>query len=173
MLQHPTTEKPIQERLFAHTLDTVAFGLATPDDVEPLVALHAAFFAESKGPELGVIFSAEKTRTWLKAIVASGYCPHIVARAAGRPVGFISFTLEDTYTETVTAFLNTIFVEREHRYSAIPRVLVALAVDMARAENATAFVATASSGMPEIASLKNLFLKAGFAPAGFAVMRGL
>lgn len=157
----------------AKALDEFDFGLAAAADVELLVELHAAFFSESKGPGLGISFSEEKTRKWLQSNVESGYCPHIVARAIGRPVGFISFTFEDIYTVEPVAFLNTLFVTPAYRRSGIARVLLALAVDMARAEGAPAFVATASSGMKEIATMQNLFLKAGFEPSGFAVMRGL
>jgi GNAT superfamily N-acetyltransferase len=69
--------------------------------------------------------------------------------------------------------LGTLYVVPGHRRSAVGRVLVAVATEMAEGDGACAFHAPLASGMEEMKSLINLFAKAGFVPIGTILGRSL
>ena len=157
----------------ASLLDTV-LEPARLDDVDELVLLFETFFAESGYGDRGIVYAPENARAWLQRVIEYGITPHIVARLNGKIIGAISYDLDKSFCIEPVAVLHLIYVLPEHRRTAIGRLLVGLAVDLAkRVDGACAFHAPVASGMTEMASLENLFLKAGFAPVGFIMGRAL
>lgn len=149
------------------------FDLATTADAAELATLFGAFFCESDYGPRGVVYSTRKAADWLERVIAAGSFPHIVARLDGQIVGVISWSLDDSFSERPIAVLHTIYVMPQHRRSIIGRMLVALALDIARHEGACAFSAPIASGMREARSLINLFGKAGFEGSGAILTRAL
>lgn len=142
------------------TLELIDFRPAGVDEIDGLVDLHAAFFADSDLPELGLVFSRKKAREWLERVLFS-HTPHVVAieKQGGRLVGSLSYSLDETFVEKPYAYLDKFYVDRAWRLSGIGRLLLEMAMEEAKAEGAIAFRAGISSG---IGYGKNLFLKHGF-----------
>jgi L-amino acid N-acyltransferase YncA len=168
-----TNTVPLRHRLVNKTLDEIDFGLAEVGDAEELCGLFGLFFAEAGYKHRGIKFSPDRAEAWLKRVIESGACPHIVARSAGDIIGTISYTLDDTFCEKPVAVLHTLYVVAGHRHSAIGSVLVSLALEMSTGDGACAFHAPLASGMAETASLINLFRKAGFVSIGTILGRSL
>jgi L-amino acid N-acyltransferase YncA len=162
-----------RERLIKAALDGFDFRLATPEDVPELGALFEVFFEEAGYKDRGIVYSRPRSETWLEHVISLGRVPHIVALQDGKIVGVCSYDLDGTFCVEPVAVMHTIFVVKEHRHSALGRVLIGLATDMAKGDGACAFHAPIASGMVEQASLVNLFAKGGFGPIGVILGRSL
>jgi GNAT superfamily N-acetyltransferase len=160
--------------LIRGTLDSTEFRLATIDDAAELAQLFATSFSESNYRERGIVYSVPRARAWLEGVISTGSCPHLVAIVEDRIVGAISYALDDTFCEKPVAVLHMFYALKEHRRSAIGRVLAALVCESAAQDGAVAFHAPlASSGLPEMATIRNLFAHAGFEPIGVIMGRKL
>ncbi len=173
---------PLQRKLVAETLEGVDFALAEPTDVAELTSLFGRFFEEAGYKSRGIVFSPEKAKLWLARVIAYGACPHIIARAHdddseiigdGPIIGVTSYSLDDSFCFAPVAVLGTLYVVPGHRRSAVGRILVAVATEAAKGDGACAFHAPLASGMAEMKSLTNLFLKAGFDEIGTILGRSL
>jgi GNAT superfamily N-acetyltransferase len=169
------TTIPPQRRLVQRTLDDVDFGLAGKSDVDELVALFDDFFEEADYKSRGIVYAPSKAKAWLDRVIAYGACPHIIARSRddNTIIGVTSYSLDDSFCFAPVAVLGTLYVVPGHRRSAVGRVLVAVATEMAEGDGACAFHAPLASGMEEMKSLINLFAKAGFVPIGTILGRSL
>lgn len=166
---------PWQRRLVAETLEGVDFTLAEPTDVAELTSLFGRFFEEAGYKSRGIVFSPEKAKLWLARVIAYGAYPHIIARAHddGSIIGVTSYSLDESFCFAPVAVLGTLYVVPGHRRSAVGRILVAVATEAAKGDGACAFHAPLASGMAEMKSLTNLFLKAGFDEIGTILGRSL
>lgn len=142
------------------------FDLASVSDVVPLTYLFKEFFSESDYAEKGITYSPNKAASWLRRVIQTGVFPHIIARVDNKIVGVISWSMDDSFCEEPVAVMHTIYVKPDYRRSPIGRILVSLALDIAKNEGACAFSAPISSGMMETKTLQNLFAKIGFKQSG-------
>jgi GNAT superfamily N-acetyltransferase len=142
------------------TLDLVEFRLADLSDIGRVIELFQLFFDESDLPSLGLRTDHPKAREWLRRVLPLR-SPHIIAveKDDWRPVGVLSYALDDRGITEPYAYLDKFYVRKEWRMSGVARVLLQLAMDSAREDGAIAFRAGISSG---VGFGKNLFLKNGF-----------
>jgi L-amino acid N-acyltransferase YncA len=164
----------IRKRAVSETLVDVRIEPATLKDVDELNDLFESFFRESDYHGRNIVYSRQNAGEWLARVIEFGIVPHLLARLRDRIIGVVSYDIDGSFSEKPVAVLHTIYVVPEHRRSAIGRMLVGLAADTAKnVDNACAFHAPVASGMTDVTSLQNLFVKAGFLPIGFIMGRGL
>ncbi len=149
------------------------FGLATVSDAFELCCLFEEFFEQSDYGKKGIAYSRQNALGWLTRVIGNGSFPHVVARVDGKIVGVISWSMDTSFCADPIAILHTIYVTKAHRRSIMGRMLVALAMDIAKSEGATSFSAPLASGMKEMKSLMNLFNKAGFESSGVIMTRAI
>jgi ribosomal protein S18 acetylase RimI-like enzyme len=153
-------------------LDGITFRLANTDDVPALVALYTRFFAEAVYKDL-IEFDAETAENHLRLAIGGGFKPHILAVADSGIVGFICYTLDDSFSLKPVAVMSEFYVIPERRKSALGRALLALAVHLATGDGACAFHAPIASGLSETRTMRNMLAKGGFAEFGYIMRRGL
>ena len=172
---HSAKREAFTARIVRNVFADFTFRAATPDDAAELADLFETFFSEARYRDRGIVYSHERALAWLKGVIASGACPHVVAARLDTHeiVGATSFTMDSTFCVDPVAVLHTIYVLKAYRRTAIGRVLAALMVDLALAEGAVAFHAPLASGMGESGSLQNLFQHAGFEQIGVIMGRRL
>lgn len=147
--------------------------LAKKEDIPALVAFGRAFFAESQYGLFGVEFSERVAEAYLTEAVSETFVPHLVATIDGLPVGGVSFSYDNSFSERPIAVLQNIYVEKKFRRSAIGRILIMMAADLAKSEGACAFFAPVNSGTGNTHSLGNMLLKGGFDMTGYITTRRL
>lgn len=153
-------------------LKTVSFQLANVDHVPELLALYEQFFAEASYKDF-IEFDSDRAGDYLVRVIGSGACPHILAVIDEKIVGLVSYSLDHTFSKKPVAVMGELYVVPAHRRSALGRVLVAQACDLAKGDDACAFHAPVASGLKEARSLFNLFQKGGFQSFGYMMRRGL
>jgi GNAT superfamily N-acetyltransferase len=164
----------IHRKAVAKSLHNLDIVLAGSSDADELNELFQRFFAEAGYANRGIVYDPKKAQDWLCEVLAFGTCPHIIARIEGRIVGVLSYELDDTFSEKPIAVLHVFYVVPEHRKSALGRMLLQFAMDVATTvDDACAFHAPVASEVNDVASLCNLFHKAGFSAIGFIAGRAL
>src|SRR5580765_6092038 len=162
-----------RKRLFKQALDRLDYRVAVGDDAPEIARLFKTFFDEAHYQDRGIVYDLDRATAWIADVVRRGSCPHLVAVYAGRIVGAISYSLDDTFCVEPVAVLHMLYVLKDHRKSAIGRVLLALATELAKGDGACAFHAPIASEMDEQPSLVNLFGRGGFKPIGLILGRRL
>jgi L-amino acid N-acyltransferase YncA len=152
-----------RKRLFHQALDHVDYRVAITDDAPEIARLFQTFFGEAHYQDRGIIYDLDKATAWIKGVVDDESCLHIVAVHDDKIVGAVSYSLDGTFCVKPVAVMHMVYVLKAHRRSAIGRVLIALATDMAKGDGACAFHAPIASEMDEQRSLVNLFGHAGHA----------
>jgi len=168
-----SSNSPLRKRIVWAALKEIEFRLAVREDAPALARLFEQFFGEAGYKDRGVRYSRLKAAEWLDSVISRGRVPHLVAEKAKRLVGVASYDLDGTFCVEPVAVLHAIYVIPEERMSAIGRVLVALACDLAKQDGACAFHAPLASGMAEQRSLANLFRHEGFEEIGVTMGRRL
>jgi GNAT superfamily N-acetyltransferase len=150
------------------TMEAITVRVARLDDLDQLIGLYELFFEESDLPTLGLNYDPSRMRIWLVRSIRNG-SPHIVAveRATEKLVGVLCYAVDFGFTEQPYAYLDKFYVRREWRRSAVGRVLLACALELAKNDGAVAFRAGLSSG---IAGADNVFRKLGFSPTKHSVL---
>jgi L-amino acid N-acyltransferase YncA len=162
-----------RRRLFNQALNRVDYRVATNGDAPEIARLFQTFFNEAHYQDRGIVYALDKATNWIEGVVRDGSCPHIVALHGGVIVGAVSYSLDGTFCVEPVAVMHMVYVLKAFRRSAIGRVLIALATDLAKGDGACAFHAPIASGMDEQRSLINLFGHAGFTPVGLILGRRL
>jgi GNAT superfamily N-acetyltransferase len=145
----------------------VNFRLAKPEDLPLLVEkLGAAFFAES-GMGAFTAFDPERAADQMAEQVRRGETVIIIPEIDGEPVGVAGYYLSHIYTVDPIAYLWILYVEPKHRRGPIGRMLIWLLFDLARNDDAVAFLST----VPESRGLCNLLRRVGCLPMGGAFSR--
>jgi len=147
------------------------FRLASEADIDSLVDIGAEFFAESSYPSFGLEFSHGALSRYLHYVLDNYLSPHVLAEVNGELVGFVSWTMDATFSDKPAAILQQIFVRHEFRRSNIGRLLMAYAREAARNDGAACFIAPINSGHENTASLRNMLAKSGLRESGF-IMSG-
>ena len=151
--------------------DGLEFRLASEADVDALVSIGAEFFAESSYPSFGLEFSPHALANYLYHVLSNYLSPHVLAEVNGELVGFISWTMDSTFSDKPAAILQQIFVRNEFRRSNIGRLLMAYAREAARNDGAACFIAPINSGHENTKSLHNMLRKSGLRESGY-IMSG-
>lgn len=153
--------------------DGLEFRLGTVEDVPALVEMGKEFFALSQMGQLGAEFSEQQTEKYLTAAIGNGFMHHLLATVDGVIVGGVSFYYDCAFYVKPLAILNHFFVTKKYRRTLVGRMLIKMAEDIARDEQACSFVAPVNSGSPHIHSLGNLLAKNGFVMSGYIMSRSL
>jgi L-amino acid N-acyltransferase YncA len=172
LAEAPLSRSP-RKRLFQEALDDIEYRVAVADDAPEIARLFHTFFGEAHYQDRGIAYDLDRATDWVASVVQQGSCPHIVALCKGVIVGAVSYSLDSTFCVRPVAVMHMIYVLKAHRRSAIGRVLIALATDLAKNEDACAFHAPIASEMSEQRSLINLFRHGGFEPVGVILGRSL
>lgn len=162
-----------RKRLFQQALDRLDYRVAVRDDAPEIARLFKTFFDEAHYQDRGIVYDLDRATAWIAGVTHSGACPHIVALCDDAIVGAVSYSLDDTFCAEPVAVMHMLYALKAHRRSAIGRVLIALATEMAKGDGACAFHAPIASEMDEQQSLINLFGRGGFKPIGLILGRRL
>src|SRR4029077_11936336 len=162
-----------RKRLFQQALERVEYRVATPEDALEIARLFQIFFSEAHYQDRGIVYDLDKAAAWIEGVVRNDSCPHIVVVHDGVIVGAPSYPLDGTFCVEPVAVMHMIYVLKAFRRSAIGRVLVALATNLAKEDGACAFHAPIAGEMDEQQSLINLFGRGGFTPIGLILGRRL
>ena len=161
-----------RERLTLDAVESYTYRFASRDEANALALLFEKAFIDSGFSSRGIKYSIEKAEAWLRDAISRGSCPHLVALKDDAIVGAISYALDETFCVKPVAIMHMLYVEPEHRRTAVSKVLVALCVDAARNDGAIAFHAPIAAEVRE-GSLINLFKHVGFEPIGTIMGRSL
>jgi GNAT superfamily N-acetyltransferase len=173
MTLHEEPPSPSQrKRLFEDALASYEYRFAQREDAPALAFLFEKACIDSGFPSRGIRYSVPKATRWIERVLFDHSCPHLVAVHEDVIIGSMSYALDDTFCEEPVGVMHMLYVEPEHRHTAVARVLVALCVDAAKGEGAIAFHAPIAAEVRE-GSLVNLFAKGGFAPIGVIMGRSL
>jgi len=167
-------DEATRERVDPRTLPVgLNFRLGTVEDVPALVALGREFFAISQMAKFGAEFSEAATEKYLTAAIENGFMHHLLATIDGEVVGGLSFYYDSSFFKKPLAILNHFFLTKRYRKSVIGRMLVMMAADIARDEQACAFIMPVNSGSKHIHSLGNLLSRSGFVMSGYIMSKEL
>jgi hypothetical protein len=152
----------------------IVFRLGKPDDVEPLLDRYGQEFFDEGGFNAFAVFDKRRAAEKMRQDVMSGATPFVLAEVDGAVAGMISYSLEHTFTTHPIAMLWMFYVMPRYRRSApmLGRMLLWLALDMARNDDACAFFAVVPPRSSIGRTLGNLFRRAGFDVMGGAFVRG-
>jgi GNAT superfamily N-acetyltransferase len=134
--------------------------------------LAVEFFNES-GFAAFSEFDAVRCEEQLGLQVERQITPHILCEVGDRIVGFISYSMEHSFTKEPIAIMWTFYITPKYRRGPYGRMLLSLAMHMAQGEGACAFFATVAPTTQAALSLCNLLRHEGFDPMGGAYMRRL
>ena len=142
----------------AKTVETTAFRLARPEDLDGLVELFQCFFAETDLPSFGLRYDFANARQTVADDMRRTVVLVAVDSESGRIVGSIGFAYNRSFDKPV-AEMGRFYVKQEWRRSAIGHTLLMLAIDTAKAEGAAVFRAFVNSG---VSGGGNIFKRFGF-----------
>src|SRR4029077_1934066 len=162
-----------RKRLFQQALDRLDYRVAVRDDAPEIARLFQTFFDEAHYQDRGIVYDLDRATAWIAGVVQHGSCPHLVATCDGRIVGAVSYSLDDTFCVEPVAVMHMLYALKPHRRSAIGRVLIALATEMAKGVGACAVHAPIAREPDEQSSLITLFGRGGFTPIGLILGRRL
>lgn len=163
-------EMKLHPRLYPKGLD---FRLATVEDVPALVELGREQFETSNYASIGIEYSETVTERYLTNILEHMLSPHILATVAGEVVGGVNFYYDFAFSKKPIAVMNNFFVTKKYRRTGIGRLLILMAEDIAKDDQACAFFAPVNNGGAHIQSLGNLLAKTGFRMSGYIMTKGL
>jgi GNAT superfamily N-acetyltransferase len=143
-----------------------------PDDLDALMALYRRFYQEAVYKDFAE-WDDERATSTIEYRVKNHLRPHLLAIVDGAIVGFVSWELDHSFSVKPVAVLFELYVQPEHRRSALGRFLVKLALWVAKDDGACAFHAPVASGMEAAYSLQNLFRKEGFTDMGYVMRKAL
>lgn len=147
--------------------------MAEVDDVAALVELGREQYETSRYADLGIEFSANQTEKFLTLALENMFFPHLVATVDGKVVGGISFCYDHSFSKKPIAVLQNIFVTKKYRRTLVGRMLMMMAANIAKDEQACAFFAPVNNGGDHINSLGNLLSKADFKMTGYIMSKEL
>ena len=138
----------------------------------PLLEKYGANYFHEAGFDAFSAFDLERAAREMARQISLGDTPFILAELDGEVVGMVSWTMSHVFTARPIAHLWMIYVMPPHRQSAVGRLLVWFAADIAKSEGACAFLRhRRRRPRPRRGSLCNLFRRCGFAPMGGAFTR--
>jgi L-amino acid N-acyltransferase YncA len=164
---------PSPPRLFKTALDGVDYRMATAEDAPAIAHVYDLFFHETGYPARGIVFSLERTTSWIEGTLRRGVFPHLLAICNGQIIGVFSYQLDDMFCVQPVAVLQVVYVLEAYRSQGIARMLIKLCVDLAKNDGACAFHAPIASEMIQESALVRIFAENGFGRIGLIVGRSL
>jgi GNAT superfamily N-acetyltransferase len=128
--------------------------VAALDDVPAIVDLIETFFYRTTWAQV-TRFKRDSALKWLRYAIPAGYAPHAVAYDGDELVGVSSYHVFETYTDKIAVMDETYVLPRLRRTD-LGRRLIALIIDLARAEGSVVMNFPIASGLPEQNSLMNM-----------------
>jgi GNAT superfamily N-acetyltransferase len=152
------------------TYPAIEVRLATLDDVEQLVMLAMTLLRES--PTYNALFPYDPaaTRKHMQLAIRTQCMPYIVAVHDGRIVGTISYTMDDSFSDSKCAVMGDLFAYREYRFTPVGRTLVTALFDLVKHRGAVAIHMPIAGGHEAMPTLKNMLKKFGAEDIG-VIMR--
>jgi GNAT superfamily N-acetyltransferase len=163
----------IHKKLLDQTMADYTFRVATPDDVDGIVALWPEHWAEAHYRDRGIVPDEERYRKWTWTMLEYGAGVWLLALHDDRIIGFFAYTLDHNFSEKPVAVMGTFFVEKAHRRSAVPAVLFELGIGLAEEDGACALHAPITSETRSSRALENMFTKHNFKQIGVMMGRAL
>lgn len=128
--------------------------LATGDEAAKLAAFLGMFFKLSRWADC-MEYHETKARDYLTRVIASGFAPYIIALDGEEIVGVCSYHTFDVFTDPI-AVMDETFVVPRLRFTDLGRRLVALVLQLAKADGCKVMNFPICSGMAEQNSLMNM-----------------
>jgi hypothetical protein len=172
---HAPFDKILHSRIYRETMASYTFRVATPDDVDGLVALWPEHWAEAHYKDRGIEPDEPRYRQWMHDKIEFGQGVFLIAVEVDSQeiVGFFAYTLDHNFSKRPVAVMGTFFVGKAHRRTAVPALLMELGLQLAQQDGACAFHAPIASETRSARALENSFLKLGFKPIGTMMGRAL
>jgi GNAT superfamily N-acetyltransferase len=153
--------------------DGLSFRMAETADIPQLLPLSKEFFDLSSFSKMGIEYSEANVERYLTLLLDNMFAPSLLALVDDKIVGWCQFQYDMSAFKKPVAVLNQLFVTKKHRRSVIGRTLLTTAMEIAKDEQACAFIAPVNSGSEHIHSLGNLLAKGGFKMTGYIMTRSL
>jgi GNAT superfamily N-acetyltransferase len=163
-MNKPITLDELKER--------ITFRFADINDIDELVVLYREFYQEAIYKDY-LEFDEARVEDTIYGEIALDTRPHILALENDKLIGFISYALDHSFSKKPCQMLLEFYVVPERRRGAVGRALLGMAIMEGQRAGAGAFHAPVASGMLEVRSLINMFMKAGFEPFGVMLRRKL
>ena len=165
------TEKPrVSSRKVPSGLN---FRMAEVSDIPALLPLSKEFFDYSVFSKIGIEYSEANVEKYLQLLLDNMFAPSLLALVEEEVVGWCQFQYDASAFKQPVAVLNQLFVTKKYRRTVVGRMLLTTAMEIAKDEQACAFIAPVNSGSESIHSLGNLLNKAGFRMTGYIMSRSL
>ena len=145
----------------------LVFRMADVSDIPQLLPLSKEFFNLSSFKHFGVEYSEANVEKYLHLLLDNMFAPSLLAVVDDKVVGWCQFQYDMSAFKKPVAVLNQLFVTKKYRRTVIGRTLLTTAMEIAKEEQACAFIAPVNSGSEHIHSLGNLLAKAGFKITGY------
>jgi GNAT superfamily N-acetyltransferase len=124
------------------------------EDVPAIVDLIELFFHRTSWSQV-VSFKRDAALAWLTHSIPAGFTPHAVAYDGAELVGVSSYHVFATYTDPIAVMDETYVLPRLRRTD-LGRRLIALVIELARADVCKVINFPIASGLPEQNSLMNM-----------------
>lgn len=134
---------------------SIEVRLGQADDVDRIADLLERFFGMTIWAQ-HMTFNKDGALAYLRYAIPAGYAPHALAFDGDELVGLCSYHLYSAYTVPPIAVMDETFVLPRLRRSDLGRRLVALAIDLARADGCAIMNFPIASGLPAQNSLMNM-----------------
>jgi L-amino acid N-acyltransferase YncA len=153
--------------------DDFTIRLGEVGDIPQVLPLIREFYAASQFSSFGIELSEPNAEKFLTMVLEQNMAPYIFAFSGEKLIGWITYYYDGSFFKNPIAVLNTIFVTDKYKRSAVGRILLDAAMQMAREDQAIAFFAPVNSGTKNIRGLENALKKAGFVNSGYIMSRPL
>ena len=124
-------------------------------DVETIVDLLGRFFGMTIWSQ-HMTFNKEGADAYLRYAIPAGFAPHVLAFDGDELVGLCSYHLYSSHTKPAIAVMDETFVLPRLRRTDLGRRLVALVIELARADGCAIMNFPIASGLPAQNSLMNM-----------------
>jgi L-amino acid N-acyltransferase YncA len=161
------------QRVYRATLARYHFRVATPADCDGIVALWPEHWEEANYHMRGIVPDEDRYRRWRQKVLDYGVNVIVLALRGDEIVGFLEYSLDHNFSVEPVAVMGTFYVQRPHRRSAVPMILLELAIAQMQADGACALHAPITSESLSSRALENTFKKYGFATIGTMMGRAL
>lgn len=128
--------------------------MATVDDAANIAAFLGVFFARSRWAE-NLTYHEGKALAYLQRSIGTGYAPYVIALDGDELVGVCSYHTYDVFTDPIAVMDETYVVPRLHRTD-LGRRLVAMVLELAKADGCKIMNFPIASGMQEQNGLMNM-----------------
>lgn len=147
--------------------------MAEVSDVPALIELGREQYETSRYKDFGIEYSEAQVEKYLTFALENVLVPHLVATIDDKIIGGISFAYDHSFSKQPIAVLQNIFVTKKYRRTLVGRMLMMMAGDIAKDEQACAFFAPVNNGGEHVHSLGNMLAKANYHMTGYIMTRKL